>query len=135
MSAEIALTYGFLFIEKAAMSEITWLLFFHSFEQLLFYEKKKFLKKNSKSFLSVKMLHNKMKTGTNLALTRRFSNSNGIWLSWNKTRLNKIEVNTCFYLYPPRPYIFYPLLYLVNQHLYQDIQSLVLTVIKITIIM
>ena len=51
VSVKIALTYGFLFIEKEAMSEITWLLFIHSFEQLLFYEK------------SVKILHSKMKAG------------------------------------------------------------------------
>ena len=46
--------------------------------QLLFYEKKI---SEVKFEESVKILHSKMKAGANLALTWRFSNSNGIGLT------------------------------------------------------
>ena len=44
VGTKIVPAYVFDFIERAAMSEITWLLFFHSFKQFLFYEKKNFQK-------------------------------------------------------------------------------------------
>ena len=38
VGTKIVPAYVFDFIERAAMSEITWLLFFHSFKQFLFYD-------------------------------------------------------------------------------------------------
>ena len=53
------------------MSEISWLLIFHSFKQLLFYEK---------IILSVRILHSKMKAGAKIIPSQQFSNSIGIGL-------------------------------------------------------
>ena len=54
-----------------------------------------FLKYNSKIFPSVKILHGKMKTGANLALTRWFSKSNAIGLMYDfdpaANRVKKFE--------------------------------------------
>jgi len=77
VGTNIVPAYGFLFIEMATMSETSW--FFHSLEQLLFYEIF-FSDVKSKIIQSVQLLHGKIKAGAKIIPTRRFSHSNGIGL-------------------------------------------------------